>query len=195
MGIAQNPWVPRDLLFLAGAVLLFGYGLSLNLAPIEFGRVAGLYIATLFIVWQIVNFVAFRSVPSTPILLGGAPHCCRKGSLSHSGNDNFETDPLPGCGRSFQCREREHYRRTPVQTRMIRSRHPAASSAAISRSARSFPPGPGLTTITRVWRRSPIASSLRRRADRPAIMAYPRPQPSQIWTPRSSCPIARPPIE
>jgi hypothetical protein len=72
MGIAQNAWVPRSLLFLAGAVLLFGYGLSVNLAPVEFGRVVGLYIATLFIVWQIVNFVAFRSVPSTPILFGGA---------------------------------------------------------------------------------------------------------------------------
>ncbi len=72
MGIAQNAWVPRCLLFLAGTVLLFGYGLSVNLAPVEFGRVVGLYIATLFIVWQIVNFVAFRSAPSAPILLGGA---------------------------------------------------------------------------------------------------------------------------
>ena len=72
MGIAQNAWVPRSLLFLGGTILLFGYGLSVNLAPVEFGRVVGLYIATLFIVWQIVNFVAFRSVPNTPILLGGA---------------------------------------------------------------------------------------------------------------------------
>ncbi|MGH6823296.1 MAG: hypothetical protein ACREC4_07375 [Methylocella sp.] len=72
MGIAQNAWGPRSLLFLGGTFLLFGYGLSVNLAPVEFGRVVGLYIATLFIVWQIVNFVAFRSVPNTPILLGGA---------------------------------------------------------------------------------------------------------------------------
>jgi len=59
-------------LFLAGAALLLGYGSFLNLAPIEFGRVAGLYIATLFVVWQVVNFVAFRSLPTTPILVGGA---------------------------------------------------------------------------------------------------------------------------
>jgi small multidrug resistance family-3 protein len=72
MGIAQPAWVPRCLLFLAGAALLFGYGLSLNLAPVEFGRVVGLYIATLFVVWQIVGFVAFRSIPGLPILLGGA---------------------------------------------------------------------------------------------------------------------------
>ncbi len=44
---------------LPGATLLFGYGFCLNLAPVEFGRVVGLYIATLFIVWQITNFVMF----------------------------------------------------------------------------------------------------------------------------------------
>jgi hypothetical protein len=71
MGIAQNSWLPRCLLFAAGAILLFGYGLSVNLAPVEFGRVVGLYIATLFIVWQLVNWVVFRSPPVAPVLLGG----------------------------------------------------------------------------------------------------------------------------
>jgi small multidrug resistance family-3 protein len=59
-------------LFLAGAVLLFGYGSLLNLAPLEFGRVVGLYIATLFVIWQIINFFAFRALPTLPILVGGA---------------------------------------------------------------------------------------------------------------------------
>ena len=59
-------------LFLAGALLLFGYGSFLNLAPLEFGRVVGLYIATLFVVWQVINFVAFRSMPTLPIMIGGA---------------------------------------------------------------------------------------------------------------------------
>ena len=72
MGLSQDSFVLRVWLYLAGAVLLFGYGLMLNLAPVEFGRVIGVYIATLFIVWQIVTFVVFRSVPSLPILLGGA---------------------------------------------------------------------------------------------------------------------------
>lgn len=72
MAIAQHLWLPRCVLFLAGAVLLFGYGFSLNLAPLEFGRVVGLYIATLFVVWQIVGFIAFRSIPDLPILIGGA---------------------------------------------------------------------------------------------------------------------------
>jgi hypothetical protein len=42
------------------------------LAPLEFGRVVGLYIATLFVIWQVINFIAFRSLPSLPIYVGGA---------------------------------------------------------------------------------------------------------------------------
>ncbi len=59
-------------LFLGGASLLFGYGLFLNLAPVEFGQVVGLYIATLFVVWQLISYIFFRSIPTTPILIGGA---------------------------------------------------------------------------------------------------------------------------
>ena len=59
-------------LILIGAILLLGYGSSINLAPVEFGQVAGLYIATLFVVWQIINFIAFRTVPSVSVLVGGA---------------------------------------------------------------------------------------------------------------------------
>jgi small multidrug resistance family-3 protein len=43
----------------------------LNLAPLEFREVVGLYTATLFIVWQIVNFVFFRTTPTLPIPIGG----------------------------------------------------------------------------------------------------------------------------
>jgi hypothetical protein len=72
MGLASHAWPIRCLIFLGGAVLLFSYGLALNLAPIEFGRVVGLYVAILFIVWQIVNFVVFRAVPDAPTLVGGS---------------------------------------------------------------------------------------------------------------------------
>ncbi len=58
-------------LFLLGAALLAGYGTFLNLAPLEFGHVVGLYIATLFVMWQIITFIAFRTPPSLPILAGG----------------------------------------------------------------------------------------------------------------------------
>jgi hypothetical protein len=72
IGIGQTAWLPRCALFLAGATLLFGYGFCLNLAPIEFSRVVGLYIATLFVVWQIANLVMFGGLPSIAVLLGGA---------------------------------------------------------------------------------------------------------------------------
>jgi small multidrug resistance family-3 protein len=62
----------RALLILAGAALLLGYGSFLNTAPVEFGCIVGLYIATLFVVWQVINFLAFRAAPGMPVLVGGA---------------------------------------------------------------------------------------------------------------------------
>ncbi len=59
-------------LFLLGAIFLFGYGTFLNLAPLEFGEVVGLYIATLFVMWQLINFLFFRTFPTAPILIGGS---------------------------------------------------------------------------------------------------------------------------
>jgi small multidrug resistance family-3 protein len=59
-------------LSLAAAALLFGYGLFLNLAPLDFGRVVGLYIAILFTVWQVQNFLIFGTRPTLAIVVGGA---------------------------------------------------------------------------------------------------------------------------
>ena len=57
--------------FLGGAALLLGYGFFLNVAPVEFGRIVGLYIATLFIVWQVINLLVFRAIPGLPVWAGG----------------------------------------------------------------------------------------------------------------------------
>jgi hypothetical protein len=70
-GLFDRTGLARIGVLLAGAVLLFGYGVMLNLAPQPFERLVGLYIATLFVVWQIISFIAFGSVPSPPILIGG----------------------------------------------------------------------------------------------------------------------------
>jgi hypothetical protein len=70
--IYEHAGLARIGLMLGGAGLLFGYGFALNLAPVEFARVVGLYIASLFIVWQIITFIAFRDLPNSPILIGGA---------------------------------------------------------------------------------------------------------------------------
>jgi len=71
-GLAQRLCGMKALYFGIGSVLLFGYGLSLNLAPLPFHRVVGIYIATLFVVWQVVSFIAFRSVPTMPMIFGGS---------------------------------------------------------------------------------------------------------------------------
>jgi small multidrug resistance family-3 protein len=72
MAIYDHAGPLRIGLFLAGAALLFGYGSFLNLAPVKFGQVVGIYIATLFVVWQVISFIFFRAIPTLPILVGGA---------------------------------------------------------------------------------------------------------------------------
>jgi hypothetical protein len=72
MAMYNHVGLARFGLFIGGAALLFGYGTFLNLAPLQFGQVVGLYLATLFVVWQVINFVAFRSLPTLPIVVGGA---------------------------------------------------------------------------------------------------------------------------
>jgi hypothetical protein len=72
VAIFNQSGLARIALLLAGAALLLGYGAFLNFAPVEFGRIVGLYIATLFVVWQVMNFMVFRTLPSLPVVVGGA---------------------------------------------------------------------------------------------------------------------------
>jgi hypothetical protein len=55
----------------AGAVVLFAYGVSVNLPPWDFGRLLGVYVALFFLVAQVINRLAFGIVPGPRILLGG----------------------------------------------------------------------------------------------------------------------------
>jgi hypothetical protein len=59
-------------IFLLGALLLTLYGTSLNLAPIEFASVTGMYVATVFVMFQISNYVFFHTLPTVPVLVGGS---------------------------------------------------------------------------------------------------------------------------
>ena len=72
LGLGSRAALTKVACFLAGAVLLFAYGLTLNLAPLPFHKVVGIYIATLFVMWQLISFLFFRTVPSLPIIVGGA---------------------------------------------------------------------------------------------------------------------------
>lgn len=72
VALHQSSWAARIGFFALGTVLLALYGTSLNLAPVEFAEVTALYLSTLFVIFQITNYVVFRTVPTPPILVGGA---------------------------------------------------------------------------------------------------------------------------
>jgi drug/metabolite transporter superfamily protein YnfA len=71
IGLRPNPVPTRITLMLAGAAILYGYGLILNLAPLDWGRLIGAYVATFFVVGQIINLVVFGIAPTLPIVVGG----------------------------------------------------------------------------------------------------------------------------
>lgn len=58
--------------FVAGAAVLFAYGVVVNAPRWNFGRLLGVYIAVFFVVSQLVAYFAFRDRPTPPIVLGGA---------------------------------------------------------------------------------------------------------------------------
>ena len=58
-------------LFAAAALVLFIYGVTVNLPPWDFGKLLGVYVSLFFVVAQIINFFAFNTRPTTPILAGG----------------------------------------------------------------------------------------------------------------------------
>jgi small multidrug resistance family-3 protein len=62
----------RLLLFALATVLLALYGAFLNLAPVEFATATGIYLASLFVAFQVVNYLFFRHTPSPGVLVGGA---------------------------------------------------------------------------------------------------------------------------
>lgn len=55
----------------AGAVLLFAYGVTVNLPSWDFGRLLGVYVALFFVVAQLINLFAFGMKPPLPIYIGG----------------------------------------------------------------------------------------------------------------------------
>ncbi len=58
--------------FAAGALVLFTYGVTVNLPSWDFGRLLGVYVALFFVVAQVINFFSFGGRPGAPIFAGGA---------------------------------------------------------------------------------------------------------------------------
>jgi len=57
--------------FVAGAAVLFAYGITVNAPPWDFGRLLGVYVALFFVMAQVINFLAFGMRPGLPIFCGG----------------------------------------------------------------------------------------------------------------------------
>jgi len=62
----------RVALFLLGAAVLFGYGVTVNSPPWDFGRLLGLYVVFFFVIAQVISWTVFGQRPSLPVLAGGA---------------------------------------------------------------------------------------------------------------------------
>lgn len=69
---------------LAGALVLFAYGYTVNTPPWDFGRLLGVYVVFFFVVAQIINWLAFGHAPTGRMVLGGA--CIILGGLIISGS-------------------------------------------------------------------------------------------------------------
>src|SRR5471030_1655088 len=57
---------------LAGALLLFAYGYTVNAPKWDFGQLLGLYMVFFFVVAQLVNWLVFGHAPGAGVLAGGA---------------------------------------------------------------------------------------------------------------------------
>ena len=72
MGLHSHQLLGRVALICGATALLASYGALLNLAPVEFAEATGIYIACLFVMFQVTNYLFFRAVPTPGVLLGGA---------------------------------------------------------------------------------------------------------------------------
>ena len=62
----------RVLWFLAGAIVLFSYGYTVNTPKWDFGRLLGIYVTLFFLVAQLIGWLFFHELPSRAIIAGGA---------------------------------------------------------------------------------------------------------------------------
>ena len=72
LGISNKASARPVALRAGGALLPRGDGSFLTTAPVDVGRLVGLHITTLRILWQVLNFAVLKALASTPASRGGA---------------------------------------------------------------------------------------------------------------------------
>jgi hypothetical protein len=70
-GLHSTAHAPKLLFLLAGAVVLFIYGWTVNTPPWDFGRLLGLYVVFFFWIAQAISLWVFHQRPSAAVLIGG----------------------------------------------------------------------------------------------------------------------------
>jgi hypothetical protein len=71
LGLRNASGRPQIATIAAGGIILLAYGLFVNWAPADFGRLLGIYVVLFFIIAQLTNFLVFGVRPGMPILAGG----------------------------------------------------------------------------------------------------------------------------
>jgi drug/metabolite transporter superfamily protein YnfA len=72
LGLKNHSGWSQLAIIAAGGAVLLGYGIFVNIAPVDFGRLLGIYVVLFFIVAQLTNLFVFGIGPRAPILTGGA---------------------------------------------------------------------------------------------------------------------------
>jgi drug/metabolite transporter superfamily protein YnfA len=72
VGLKNHGGFSRAAFIALGGVVLLTYGIFVNIAPADFGRLLGVYVVLFFVVAQIIDLLAFGIRPDTSILVGGA---------------------------------------------------------------------------------------------------------------------------
>jgi drug/metabolite transporter superfamily protein YnfA len=70
LGIHAGPG-RKPIFFVAGALILFAYGYTVNAPQWDFGRLLGIYVVFFFVVAQVLSWLVFQQRPTAPVLLGG----------------------------------------------------------------------------------------------------------------------------
>ncbi|MDE3103742.1 MAG: hypothetical protein KGK08_01085 [Acidobacteriota bacterium] len=71
-GLHAHSQAARVALFAVAALVLFGYGWTVNAPPWDFGKLLGLYVVFFFVIAQLLSWLVFKQPPSGMVLLGGA---------------------------------------------------------------------------------------------------------------------------
>jgi uncharacterized membrane protein len=72
VGLHKNVMSQRVLFFALAAIILFAYGLTVNVPPWEFGEVIGVYVVFFFLIAQAISWIFFKHTPSLAMWIGTA---------------------------------------------------------------------------------------------------------------------------